>query len=38
MQLHDLDGAVVRSDIRTYFNNLFNRIVTTRRDLRLLIN
>jgi hypothetical protein len=36
MRLHDLDGAVVRSDIRTYLNRSFADIVTARPNLALL--
>jgi WD40 repeat protein len=35
MQLHDLDSAVVRSDIRTYLTRSFANIVTARPDLFL---
>jgi WD40 repeat protein len=35
MQLHDLDSAVVRSDIRTYLIRSFANIVTARPDLSL---
>jgi hypothetical protein len=35
MQLHDLDSAVVRSDIRTYLTRSFADIVTARPDLSL---
>jgi WD40 repeat protein len=36
MQLHNLDAAVVRSDIRTYLTSSFARIATARPDLGLL--
>jgi hypothetical protein len=36
MQLHDLDSAVVRSDIRTYFTQSFADIVTARGNLSLV--
>jgi WD40 repeat protein len=36
MQLHDLDGTVVRSDIRTYLSRSFADIVTARPNLALL--
>jgi hypothetical protein len=36
MQLHDLDSAVVRSDIRTYLSQPFTDIVTARPNLALL--
>jgi WD40 repeat protein len=36
MRLHDLDGVVVRSDIRTYLSRSFADIVTTRPNLALL--
>jgi hypothetical protein len=36
MRLHDLDGAVVRSDIRTYLNQSFSSIVTARINLALV--
>jgi hypothetical protein len=36
MRLHDLDGAVVRSDIRTYLSRSFADIVTMRPNLALL--
>jgi hypothetical protein len=36
MQLHDLDSAVVRSDIRTYLTQSFADIVTARRNLSLV--
>jgi hypothetical protein len=36
MQLHDLDTAVVRSDIRTYFNASFANIASARPELGLL--
>jgi WD40 repeat protein len=35
MRLHDLDSAVVRSDIRMYFTRSFADIVTARPDLSL---
>jgi WD40 repeat protein len=35
MRLHDLDSAVVRSDIRMYFTQSFADTVTARRDLFL---
>jgi hypothetical protein len=35
MRLHDLDGAVVRSDIRTYLSRSFADIVTARPSLAL---
>jgi WD40 repeat protein len=35
IQLHDLDSAVVRSDIRTYLTRSFANIVTARPDLSL---
>jgi hypothetical protein len=35
MRLHDLDGAVVRSDIRMYLTRSFADIVTARPDLSL---
>jgi WD40 repeat protein len=36
MQLHDLDTAVVRSDIRTYFNASFANIASARPEMGLL--
>jgi hypothetical protein len=36
MRLHDLDGAVVRSDIRTYLTRSFADIVTARPNLTLV--
>jgi WD40 repeat protein len=36
MQLHDLDAAVVRSDIRAYFNASFAKIAAARPELGLL--
>jgi WD40 repeat protein len=36
MQLHDLDTAVVRSDIRTYFNASFAKIASARPELGLV--
>jgi WD40 repeat protein len=36
MRLHDLDGDVVRSDIRTYLSRSFADIVTARPNLALL--
>jgi WD40 repeat protein len=36
MQLHDLDTAVVRSDIRAYFNASFAKIASARPELGLL--
>jgi WD40 repeat protein len=36
MQLHNLDAAVVRSDIRTYLTSSFARIATARPDLGLM--
>jgi hypothetical protein len=36
MQLHDLDAAVVRSDIRAYFNASFAKIASARPELGLL--
>jgi hypothetical protein len=35
MQLHDLDAAVVRSDIRAYFNASFAKIAAARPELGL---
>jgi hypothetical protein len=35
MRLHDLDGAVVRSDIRTYLTRSFAHIVKEHSDLNL---
>jgi WD40 repeat protein len=36
VQLHDLDSAVVRSDIRTYFNASFASMASARPELGLL--
>jgi hypothetical protein len=36
MQLHDLDGAVVRSDIRTYLSQSFTAMATARHNLALV--
>jgi hypothetical protein len=36
MRLHNLDGAVVRSDIRTYLSRSFAHIVAARPNLALL--
>jgi hypothetical protein len=36
VQLHDLDAAVVRSDIRAYFNASFAKIAAARPELGLL--
>jgi hypothetical protein len=36
MQLHDLNSALVRSDIRTYLTRSFANIVTARPDLSLM--
>jgi hypothetical protein len=36
MRLHDLDGAVVRADIRTYLTRSFSDIVTARPNLALV--
>jgi hypothetical protein len=36
MRLHDLDGAVVRSDIRTYLSRSFTDLATARPNLTLL--